>query len=145
MSTSSDWYARKLSGQPAAPRQAPLAPPVTLQRPPVSPYPAPGRPDFFAGAERGIQQQQELSGHVLPDSAKIKNSCPSCGSGNYMQVGSQVTQNGTVPLFQCYDCGYPKVQAGTNTSGQTSQGPTMKAKQVAAGGWNPSVVDRSFI
>jgi hypothetical protein len=45
---------------------------------------------------------------------------------------------------RCYDCGYPKVQAGSRHGGASSApssgGPATPARQVATGGFNPTTI-----
>lgn len=64
--------------------------------------------------------------------------CPGCGSNNY---------GGATPESRkrCYDCGYPIVQSGSGmgkgiVSGQQSAGAPQPARQVQAGGWNPTTI-----
>lgn len=118
-----NYWASKLSPQqpaqrvemPAAPSQQPMARVPQTSTPQTGPY--------------------------LPSNGN-STSCPSCRSKNYMKVGSQVTQAGSVDTWRCYDCGYPLVQTGTGMAGANvpSAGPTQAAFQVPTAGFNPTTI-----
>lgn len=139
--SSTNWWANKLGGQP----QPVSYPPVTnpnAQPAPVNPY-MPGAvqslPPQYSGQQ--LQPAGAFESHVIPDSSKSDTKCPSCREDNYLLVGSQVTQNGAVEVRRCFNCGYPKVQAGSGvgTIGG-GQGAARPARQVPTGGWNPGVI-----
>jgi len=120
---SSDWWSKKLTGQPAS-------------YPPVA-QPAPQIPQQFQQpVQPPVQQPAQPQQPRLPQSAMNASRCPGCGSGNY---------GGATPESRprCYDCGYPITQSGTGipgiNQGQAS-GPTQAAKQVQTGGWNPTTI-----
>ena len=119
---SSSWWAQKLGAQPQpqVPRQAP---PPAYTPPTLPAAPAPS-----------------MSPQRPPGGADPAGRCPSCGSGNYVQVGSIVGMNGSVPTMRCYDCGYPLTQSGTGIHGIAPTGPTQKAVQIPNGGWNPGTI-----
>lgn len=122
---SSNWWSQKLTGQPAQP-QAPAPQPIYAAPQPAT-YVPPAQPQYPPAQQATPQASQ----------------CPACRSGNYGAVGSQITQNGSVSTYRCYDCGYPLVQAGSGRGGATSapsSGPAQKARQVATGGWNPTTI-----
>lgn len=111
---SNDWWAKKLGNPvPQAP-QTPLAQPQpTFQQPQQPQYPP--------------SQQIQMSPR-----------CPGCGSANY---------GGTADSRpRCYDCGYPIQQSGSGvgtgiiTGQPQASGPTQAAKQVQAGGFNPTTI-----
>ena len=114
-----NWWANKLGTTPAAPTQQPVYAPQST--PPTYQPPA--------------YQPPELQERRLPQSAKVAQSCPGCGSGNYGQTSPE-------HKARCYDCGYPLTQAGSGVSGvgSQSQGPTRPAPQVPTGGFNPTTI-----
>lgn len=119
---STNWWATKLTGQPAAPTQYPQ-PTQPYSSPPTQPQP--------------VYYPPEVQQHRLPASATTASRCPGCGSGNYGSDGQTKAR--------CYDCGYPLQQSGSGlgkgiTSGPTASGPAQPAKQVQAGGWNPTTI-----
>lgn len=118
---SSNWWANKL-GQPQRPADLPPMPP---SQQPMTTYTPPARPQR------------------LPESVAAASQCPGCRGGNYVKIGEQVTINGSVPTFRCYDCGYPLVQSGSGLGGASSaprEGGVTPAKQVETGGWNPTAI-----
>jgi hypothetical protein len=123
---SSDWWSKKM-GVPAT--QPTYTQPVQypVQQPTQQPMQQP------------MQQSYAPQQPIQPASP----TCPGCRSANYAMVGNQITQNGSVSTYRCYDCGYPLVQAGSGRGGANSapsQGPSQKAKQVQTGGWNPTTI-----
>jgi hypothetical protein len=123
--TSADWWAKKM-GAPVAPQ--PIMPQVPLSQPMPATYQASSQPQYPPTVQ------------VTPQA----NRCPGCGGNNYGQVGSVTGQNGTVPLMQCYECGYPRVQQGTGvgkgiiSGGANGGGPARPARQVATGTFDGS-------
>ena len=93
MSSSADWFARKLQGaQPAVQQGRPeTAPPMPSSQQPM--------------AEMPQQFQQSNDPARLAQSASQTQSCPDCGSGNYFAVANA--------MARCYDCGYPIQQQGS--------------------------------
>lgn len=128
--SNADWFARKLNAQPQAPTQPitpPTMPPTFAVQPKPATYAQPQNPSY--------PPNQQLS-----PQAPL---CPECNSANYSVAAKQVTQNGQVESWRCYDCGYPIVQAGSKHGGATSapsQGGAQRARQVATGGWNPTTI-----
>jgi hypothetical protein len=121
-------------GAPAAPRQPlpPALPPQQYQAP------APTNPGYAV-----VNPTVEITPQVLPKSALNPVRCPACNGGNYPKVGMGTSQNGSFDVHRCYDCGYPKVQAGSGVGtvgGSSSGGPATPAKQVATGGFNPTTI-----
>ena len=123
--SNADWFAKKLGVQPQQPVVYPQNTPPTQMAPKPATYVAPP------------QSQYPPSQQATPQAP----TCPSCRSNNYSVAAKQITQNGEVESWRCYDCGYPKVQAGSGvgTVGQ-STGPARAAKQVPTGGWNPTTI-----
>ena len=116
---SNNWWATKL-GQPQQPQPRQEMPLPASQVPMARmPQAAPNQPATY-----------------------LPSSWPSCRSKNYMKVGSQVTANGSVDAWRCYDCGYPLTQTGTGLAGVNapSAGPTQAAFQVPTGGFNPTTI-----
>lgn len=121
---SKDWWANKLGQQTPTARPANL-PPMPPSQQPMTPYTPPAQPNR------------------LPASAAASSQCPGCYGNNYVKIGEQVTMNGSVPTYRCYDCGYPIVQAGSGLGGASSApraGGVTPAKQVETGGWNPTTI-----
>ena len=119
---SNNWWANKL-GQQSRPANLPPLPP---SQQPMTPYipPSNGNPR-------------------MPQSATATSQCPGCYGNNYLKIGEQVTMNGAVPTYRCYDCGYPLIQAGSGMGGATSapkSGGVTPAKQVETGGYNPNTI-----
>lgn len=120
-----DWFAKKFGTNPV-PTQPATPPTFAVQAPPAT-YAQPQRPSY------------PPSQQVTPAAPR----CPECGSGNYTIAAKQVTQNGQVESWRCYDCGYPLIQAGSSHGGANSapsSGPTQRSKQVQTGGWNPTTI-----
>lgn len=88
--SNADWWAKQLGGQPAAPAARPADMPMPPSQQPMTPYVPP-------------QQQAPLS---KAQSAKQTQTCPDCGSNNYMSPAQNVG-------LRCYDCGYPIQQSGS--------------------------------
>lgn len=145
--------------QPLLPGQLPphLAPYATPQAAP------PQTPQAFTGAQPGQQPQRFISydantGVAVDDDgtvALLYNSavqtggsksvrehsaqCPNCNGSNYFTLmeGGVFSKaaGGTVNAMQCADCGYPKVQAGSQGGAlgtARSSGPARKARQLPA-------------
>lgn len=124
--SNADWFARKL-GNPNPPAQAPAQIPTYATQPQPATYAQPQRPSY------------PPSQQMTPQAPR----CPECQSGNYAVAAKQITQNGEVESWRCYDCGYPKVQAGSRHGGAnaaSSSGATQRARQVPTGGWNPTTI-----
>jgi hypothetical protein len=112
-----DWWAKQLNAQPAQqPRQADVPMPASQQ--PMTPYTPPQQP-----------QQPNLR----IGSAAQTQSCPDCGSGNYMAVQNAAPR--------CYDCGYPLGQSGSKYGALTGAKVEGNAKGAlgndTASNWNP--------
>jgi hypothetical protein len=125
MMSNSDWWANKMKSQNA---QQPIAPQVPLAQPMPATYQLPTQPQYPPSVQ------------VTPSAER----CPGCGGVNYGKVGSVTGMNGTVPLMQCYECGWPVVQAGTGvgkgiiSNGENGNGPARPARQVATGTFDGS-------
>lgn len=88
-----DWWAQKLAQQTP---QAPVGRPAGLPPMPPSQQPMAVMPQF---------QPQAAPTNATAQSASQTDTCPNCGSSNYMAVA------GTKP--RCLDCGYPVEQSGS--------------------------------
>jgi hypothetical protein len=86
-----DWWAKKLGTQP----QTQVGRPDPTPPMPPSQQPLPQMPSFQPVKDPAERAQ----------SAKQTQTCPDCGSANYMAV-----QNAAA---RCYDCGYPIQQSGS--------------------------------
>lgn len=117
--SNANWWAQKLNGvQPAPtgrPDPTPAMPPTQL---PMTPMPTFQQPSP-AGRAQSAQQTQ---------------TCPDCGSANFMRAD----QN-SAP--RCFDCGYPVNQSGSRY-GNLSTARVEGAAQASLGNdatsnWNP--------
>lgn len=120
MSSTADWFARKMANTnppPAQPIQLPAQPsalpPISQQfSQPYTPQPQP------------VSKAQ---------SAQQTASCPTCYSDNYMSV------NGAAP--RCFDCGYPLEQSGSRYGSLTGAKVEGSAKPSVGNdtqsNWNP--------
>jgi hypothetical protein len=113
------WWANKLESagrQTIAPRTDPT-PPM-----PPSQQPMQAMPTFQPQATTKAQY------------ANSTDSCPDCGSGNYMSPSNTVAK-------RCYDCGYPVQQSGSrygSLSGARVDGAAKAATgNDATNNWNP--------
>ena len=115
--SSANWWAQKLAGQPAQPAQRPANNPMPPSQAPMTPYVPP-------------QQNTNLS---KAQSANQVETCPECGSGNYMKIQNAAPR--------CYDCGYPLSQSGSKygtLQGAKVEGSTKQASgNDPASNWNP--------
>ena len=137
--SSKDWWANRLNGSPLPTDLAPSYPPQPASYPP--------QPASYPQQPASYPQQPQQN---LPESALSGERCPGCGSNNYMQMssGGVATERGIVKVKRCYDCGYPLAnQSGAGMKGISVPlaGPSQKTRQVPTAGWNPSVVDKSFV
>jgi hypothetical protein len=119
MSSSADWYARKLRGEPTV-RQEPL-PPIPVARPQVP--------------QQVHQQLQQPSRQPLGSVPSQGGGCPNCGSPNYGAPSKNM-------LPRCFECGEGlAIQNSTQgLSGSTSDGPATPAVQVPTAGYNPQQI-----
>jgi len=115
--SNSDWWSKQLGGQTptAQPRQANVPMPPSQQ--PMTPYTPP-------------QPQQSVTKAM---SANQTQTCPECGSINYMAVANAAPR--------CYDCGYPIGQSGSRYGALTGAKVEGGAKQAlgndTTSNWNP--------
>jgi len=86
----SDWWAKQLGAQPQTPQQRPADIPMPASQQPMTKF------------EPSIPQQPITKAQ----SVKQTQSCPDCGSANYMSPAQNVG-------LRCYDCGYPLQQSGS--------------------------------
>lgn len=112
--SNADWWAKQLNIQ-AAPKPADIPMPPSQQ--PMARLP----------------MQQPQVPVTKAQSANQTQSCPECGSNNYMSV------NGAT--HRCYDCGYPLQQAGSkygSLTGAHVDGPAKTARgNDVQSNWNP--------
>ena len=111
--SNADWWAKQLNIKPAAkPADIPMPP----SQQPMTPY-VPPQPPQPTKAQSANQNQ----------------SCPECGSANYMSVANAAPR--------CYDCGYPLQQSGSkygSLTGAHVEGPTKTAQgNDIQSNWNP--------
>lgn len=114
--SNADWWAKQLNIKPApAPADIPMPP----SQQPMAKFPTP--------------QPQPQQTATRAQSAAQTQTCPDCGSSNYMSVA------GAAP--RCYDCGYPIQQAGSkygSLTGAHVEGPTKAAQgNDVQSNWNP--------
>ncbi len=130
--------------QPGLGYQGPAGTPAAA---PVAP---PGQQQFFSyNAETGAQVADDGHVEMLYNSAAqtggskiVKNNstnCPNCNGTNYftIQEGGVFSKvhGGKVNAMQCADCGYPKIQAGSQGGALSSSrggGPARAARQLPA-------------
>lgn len=115
-----DWWAKKLGNTAPVPQGRPAdMPPM-----PPSQVPLPQMPVFQTPQEPASKAQ----------SARMVDTCPDCGSGNYFSATPQTT-------LRCYDCGYPVQQSGSRYGGLTGahvEGATKAALgNDTTNNWNP--------
>lgn len=115
--SNADWWAKQLTGQPAAPVERPANNPMPPSQQPMTPMPQPVYTQPVSKAQSANQTQ----------------SCPECGGNNYMSV-----QNAAA---RCYDCGYPITQSGSrygSLTGAKVEGNTRGAAgNDVQSNWNP--------
>lgn len=146
----SDWWTRKLSGNPAPAKQQPSSVIMPgMQGDPSQPAPqvpesVPTSYDARTGqptADDGVMATLVNAALSTGGSQKVKEdsgTCPECGSGNFF--AQRRTENG-MPMrveaaARCFDCGYPIIQAGSSHGGATSarvDGTATKARQLGKG------------
>ena len=116
--TNADWWAKQLGAQPQQPVQRPTNNPMPPSQLPMTPYTPP-------------QPQQPAS---KAKSAAQTQSCPECGSNNYMSPSATVA-------LRCYDCGYPINQSGSRYGSLTGAKVEGNAKGAigndVTSNWNP--------
>lgn len=160
----SDWWSQKLTQRPAPsqpsvrPAAGPARSPYWQAQPappqeyvPVTTPTAPPQ-GFYSYDSHGQRIADDGHMQMLHDAAAATGGsraaregtgrCPECGSGNYFsrdrtENGMPITR-GVVPSPQCFDCGYPIIQAGSAHGGATMAGsrggaPAGKARQLAPG------------
>jgi ribosomal protein S27AE len=116
--SNADWWAKKLGeSAPAVQQGRPDGlPPMPPSQQPMTPF----QPQATPSSERA-------------QSARQTQSCPECGSGNYMAVANAAPR--------CYDCGYPIQQSGSRYGALTGahvEGPTQQAQgNDMTNNWNP--------
>jgi hypothetical protein len=120
VTTNADWFAKKLAQQNPIPQGRPdVAPPM-----PQSQQPLPGIPQF----------QQPVDPGAKAPSSRSYETCPDCGSGNYMSPNDQIGK-------RCYECGYPVSQSGSKFGGLSTARVEGEVTQAignnTANNWNP--------
>lgn len=112
--TNTDWWAKQLNLKPA---QQPADIPMPPSQQPMTRMP--------------VQQPQIPV--TKAQSANQVQTCPDCGSSNYMSVANAAPR--------CYDCGYPLQQSGSkygSLTGAHVEGPTKSAQgNDIQSNWNP--------
>lgn len=116
--SNADWWAQKLGTvQPVQQGRVDPTPPMPPSQLPMTPMPTFQQPNPAGRAQSASQVQ----------------SCPECGSGNYMSVAN------TAP--RCFDCGYPVEQSGSkygNLSTARVEGSATAARgNDTTNNWNP--------
>jgi hypothetical protein len=116
--SNADWFSRKLGNpQPVQQGRPTNMPPMPPSQQPMQPMPT-------------FQQPPQSKAQ----SANSYDTCPDCGSGNYMAATPQVAK-------RCYDCGYPVQQSGSRF-GSLAGAHTEGAAKASMGNdstsnWNP--------
>ena len=124
MSSNADWFAKKLGQQPAPQQGRPNpTPPMPPSQVPLAPMP---------------QQFQQIQDPArLAQSASQVQSCPDCGSGNYMSPSATIA-------LRCYDCGYPISQSGSKygslSTARVDGGTSMAQGNNTTNNYNPQTI-----
>ena len=117
--SNADWWAKQLGTQPQVQPQTRPANnvPMPASQQPMTPYVAP----------------QPTEPSIRIGSAAQTQTCPECGSGNYMAVANAAPR--------CYDCGYPIGQSGSRYGALTGAKVEGNAKSAlgnsSTSGFNP--------
>ena len=117
MSTA-DWWSKQLGGQSQPSQSRPTDTPLPQSQQPMTRFepPTPQQPVTKA------------------QSAKQNQTCPDCGSSNYMSPAQNVG-------LRCYDCGYPIQQSGSkygSLTGAKVEGPIKSSiGNDSQSNWNP--------
>lgn len=115
--SNADWWAKQLGTQVPAQQQRPVNDPTPPSQQPMTPF---------------IPQQPQQPSIRIGSAAQTQT-CPECGSGNYMAVANAAAR--------CYDCGYPVGQSGSRYGALTGAKVEGNAKQAqgndTASNWNP--------
>jgi len=118
-----DWWASKLAQQVP---QVPQGRPANLPPMPPSQQPMQAMPQFQPGPNPSERAQ----------SARQTQTCPECGSANYMAVQNAAPR--------CYDCGYPIQQSGsrygTLTGAHVEGAPKQASGNDIQSNWNPQQI-----
>lgn len=118
--SNADWWAKQLGTTPQQPAARPDNMPTPPSQQPMTQYTPP---------------QPTQPGLRLPSSSQV-NSCPECGSVNYMAVQNAAPR--------CYDCGYPISQSGSRYGALTGAKVEGNVKGAigndTANNWNPQQV-----
>jgi ribosomal protein S27AE len=116
--SNSDWWSKQLGGHSAVPQARPADIPMPASQQPMTPYNPP-------------QPQQPTT---KAQSARMTQTCPDCGSANYMAPAQNVS-------LRCYDCGYPIQQSGSkfgSLTGAKVEGPVKSSQgNDVQSNWNP--------
>lgn len=118
--SNANWWAQKLNGTQSVQQNRPdPTPPMPPTQSPMTPMPTFQQAPNPAGRAQSAQQTQ---------------TCPECGSTNYMSP-----DRNTAP--RCFDCGYPVNQSGSRY-GNLSTARVEGAAQASLGNdatsnWNP--------
>lgn len=109
MSSDSDWWARRLNGQPQQ-RQTPI-----YQQPQYPQYQQPQYPQHPQAPTSQPQQPMRVTPENLYDAAmqwqggeahrREVQPCPQCGGGHYFSRVNGPSR-GPAPSPMCFDCGY---------------------------------------
>lgn len=114
--SNSDWWAKQLGTQTPAAQPRQVNNPMPPSQQPMTQY-TPPQPQPTTKAQSANQTQ----------------SCPECGSANYMAIQNAAPR--------CYDCGYPINQAGSRYGSLTGAKVEGSAKGAIGNdvqsNWNP--------
>lgn len=117
-----DWWAKRLGNAAPVPQGRPDPTPAM----PPSQIPMTQMPAF----------QTPQAPHKA-QSARLTDTCPDCGSGNYFSATPQTS-------LRCYDCGYPVQQSGSRYGGLAGAHVEGAAKAATGNNttnnWNPDVI-----
>lgn len=126
---SANWFEKKLGVDAPAPPAAPPTPQYPPQPSAPAQYPAAQQPpedpanDPNAPSVSNLIRNPEMAARASKALKVEVERCPGCGSTNYF---SRKFGQGGVPLSmppkgQCFDCGYPTIQYGSQMGEGGSQ------------------------
>ena len=123
--SNANWWAQKLNGTQNQGQQfrPDPSPPMPASQLPMAQMPTIQQAPNPAGRAQSVAQTQ---------------SCPECGSGNYLKP------NDSNLAARCFDCGYPISQSGSrygNLSTARVEGATRSATgNDTSNNWNPTTI-----
>jgi hypothetical protein len=139
----SDWWSRKLGNTQPTQRQEVVTQPFGYTRTPNPPQ------QFQPVVEEGgkIHASDAMIMWQGKDGMRELQSlggCPDCGSPRYSARSSGVVR-GPKPMPQCFDCGYPLVQAGSGMGSLSGSQPVGAKLAKNIGSEMPAALNNKII